>query len=45
MTEYLPEDKNDDVSEDITGNETYNNTKYEEANKEREKLDTIVEES
>ena len=43
MTEYLPEDKKDDVSESISGNDTYNNTKYEEATKEREKIDTVNE--
>ena len=45
VTEYLPEDKSDDVSESISGNDTYNNTEYEEASKERERLDTIVEKS
>lgn len=43
VTEYLPEDKNEDVSDSISGNDTYNNTKYEEASKERENKDTVVE--
>jgi len=45
VTEYLPEDKKDDVSESISGKDTYNNTEYEEATKEREKIDSIEEKS
>lgn len=45
MTEYLPEDKKDDVSISISGNDTYNNTEYEEANKKRDKIDSINEKS
>ena len=45
MTEYLPEDKTDDVSISISGNDTYNNTEYEAANKKRDKIDSINEKS
>jgi hypothetical protein len=41
VTDYLPEDKKDDASISISGNDTYNNTEYEEANKKRENNDNI----
>ena len=41
----MPEDKTDDVSISISGNDAYNNTEYEEANKKRDKIDSINEKS
>lgn len=41
MTDYLPEDKNDDISESISGNDSYNNVNYTEAAEERAQEDTI----